>query len=88
MDIERAINISELWEAGKMIGANGSEVRKSLYKEVIKLRDDNSKLKLEYYEEWLINHDSRCANLHTCSTFTPFGNKCRHPLPESLKDQP
>jgi len=51
MKIDEALKLCELWEAGKMFGGNGNEVRKVLYKEVLKyqkvieiLKEENTKL--------------------------------------------
>ncbi len=38
MDIERAIRIAEMWEAGKLIGADEDEVMFALLTEVKRLR--------------------------------------------------
>jgi hypothetical protein len=44
MDIDRAIYVAELWEAGKMIGGDEDEVRNALLGEVKRLRICNKEL--------------------------------------------
>ena len=39
MDADEAIRIAELWQAGKMIGADEDEVREALLNECLRLRE-------------------------------------------------
>ena len=80
MDFKQAVKIAELWESGKMIGWDVGEVAQALL-------EGTRELKKELKTEWLLNHDERCANLHTCSTFQKSKQPCCHKPPKIIADE-
>ncbi len=87
MEAKKAIEISELWEAGKMIGADGGKVRKALLKEVKRLQCLSERLSSDLEDHWLWYHNERCTNMEDCASFGNPDKECHAPRPKSLDEE-